>query len=89
MSWLLKEINQQTAHGTTTSTTDTPGTGTGQNTKGEQTDTSTRTETISTNGSRSSSNTIDTAGTVNAKSHFAMQVHIEIPIHNRQPVASS
>ena len=88
MSWLLTHIETYNRAGTTTTTTETPTTTAQTSVIGESTKTRSSTRTT-TAGTRVSTRTIDSDGVQTQKSHYAMQVHLEIPVHNRQPVASS
>lgn len=86
MAFLLTHIETENTAGTTTVTTDTPGEGVSQRIEGSQiiNETSTRTPA---QGVRAAVKTSNTDGLRVQKSHHAMQVHLEIPVHNRQPVA--
>lgn len=87
MSWLLTHIETYNRAGTTTTTTETPGGSTTAATVGSSTKTRSSTRTTAP-GTRVSSRVVDSDGVQVQKSHYAIQVHLEIPVHNRQPVAS-
>lgn len=89
MSWLLTFIEQRQSNGTATSTTETGGTSDSNKTLSGRTDSSTRTMEVISSGERVSSSVIVANGVNSQKSHHAMTLHIEIPIHNKQPIAGS
>lgn len=89
MSWLLEHIEQTSANGTTTTTTDVPGSGTESRTDSGREDTEVSNDTVASNGLRVSSNVIDADGVQTQKSHYAMALRLKIPVHNRQPIPSA
>ncbi len=89
MSWLLTFIEQRQSNGTSTATTETGGTSESSKTLSGRTDSSVRTMEVISSGTRVSGSVIDANGVNAQKSHYAMMLKIEIPIHNKQPIAGS
>lgn len=89
MSWLLTFIEQRQSNGTSTATTETGGTSDSVKTLSGRTDSSTRTMEVISSGERVASSVVVANGVNVQKSHYAMMLRIEIPIHNKQPIAGS
>jgi len=89
MSWLLTSIEQNTSNGTITVTSEVSAETTGSNVDPGKTSTRTTTKSVGSGGTRTSVKTVDTNGEQTQKSHYAMAMRLKIPIHNKQPIAST